>query len=293
VSHQRNDSADTTLVDVKGHSETLSKRVQELKDKRDPLARELKTLEEMEEAKVRNGERCQANNGFIVSTQVEIGNVEHTKLHSIVDSVEKDFDAKVTQVLVDSAYTTGENLKQASNKNLVIVGPIAGLANDDHPAKRDDLSKGLSREDAQKLPMSPQNKQFDRLAFIYDAANDLFYCPAGKQVNFRCTSAPAPGARHLCDPESKCWQISPLRPAPLRPVPGTFAIRVEMLANLAPAPGARHLCDPSRNAGKSRPRARCQAPLRSPSRNAGKSRPRARCQAPVEWPKIFLIFPGP
>jgi hypothetical protein len=50
------------------------------------------------------------------------------------------------------------------------------------------LSKGLSREDAQKLPMSPQNKQFDRLAFIYDAANDLFYCPAGKQVNFRCTS---------------------------------------------------------------------------------------------------------
>ena len=26
-------------------------------------------------------------------------------------------------------------------------------------------------------------------------------------------------ARHLCDPESKCWQISPPRP-----VPGTFAI---------------------------------------------------------------------
>ena len=219
---ERNDSADTTLVDEKGHSETLSKRVQELKDKRDALARELKTLEEMEKAKVRNGKRCQANpaqipktdtdsrilpnkeggyapnytpmvatetsNGFIVSAQVEIGNVEHTKLHSIVEAVEKDFDAKVTQVLVDSAYTTGENLKQASDKNLVIVGPIAGVANDDHPAKRDDLSKGLSREDAQKLPMSPQNKQFDRLAFIYDAANDLFYCPAGKQVNFRCTS---------------------------------------------------------------------------------------------------------
>jgi hypothetical protein len=77
----------------------------------------------------------ETSNGFIVSAQVEIGNVEHTKLHSIVDSVEKDFDAKVTQVLVDSAYTTGENLKQASDKNLVIVGPIAGLANDDHPAK--------------------------------------------------------------------------------------------------------------------------------------------------------------
>jgi hypothetical protein len=46
-----------------------------------------------------------------VSAQVEIGNVEHTKLHSIVEAVEKDFDAKVTQVLVDSAYTTGENLK--------------------------------------------------------------------------------------------------------------------------------------------------------------------------------------
>ena len=56
-------------------------------------------------------------------------------------------------------------------------------------------------------------------------------------------------ARHLCDPESKCWQISSLRP-----VPGTFAI---------------------------------------PSRNAGKSRPRVRCQAPIDVSKIFQSFSGP
>ena len=40
-------------------------------------------------------------------------------------------------------------------------------------SKRDDLSKGHSREDAEKRPMSPQNKPFDRLAFVYDAANDV------------------------------------------------------------------------------------------------------------------------
>jgi hypothetical protein len=40
-------------------------------------------------------------------------------------------------------------------------------------SKRDDLSKGHSREDVEKRPMSPQNKRFDRLAFVYDAANDV------------------------------------------------------------------------------------------------------------------------
>jgi hypothetical protein len=39
--------------------------------------------------------------------------------------------------------------------------------------KRDDFSEGHSREDAEKRPMSPQNKPFDRLAFVYDAANDV------------------------------------------------------------------------------------------------------------------------
>jgi hypothetical protein len=39
--------------------------------------------------------------------------------------------------------------------------------------KRDDFSKGHSREDVEKRPMSPQNKPFDRLAFVYDAANDV------------------------------------------------------------------------------------------------------------------------
>ena len=87
---------------------------------------------------------------------------------------------------------------------------------------------------------------------------------AGKS---RPASGAAPGARHLCDP------------------------RIGKLANLAPAPGARHLCDiPNRNAGKSRPRVRCQAPV-----DAGKSRPRARCQAPLRSPIGMLanLAPAP
>ncbi|RLS68851.1 MAG: hypothetical protein DWH99_14155 [Planctomycetota bacterium] len=51
---------------------------------------------------------------------------------------------------------------------------------------------------------------------------------------------PASGARHLCDP------------------------RIEMLANLAPRPVPGTFAIPNRNAGKSRPRVRCQAPLQSP-----------------------------
>jgi hypothetical protein len=122
-------------------------------------------------------------------------------------------------------------------------------------------------------------------------------------------------ARHLCDLESE----------PPYPVPGTIAIpeasqpgarhhcdpRFGMLANLVHTPGARHLLRPARmlanqppypvpgtiaiqnrNAGKSRPHARCQAPAAT-GPDASKSAPPIRCQAPIECPEIFQIFPDP
>jgi hypothetical protein len=60
--------------------------------------------------------------------------------------------------------------------NLPASGPCAEKKTD--PAvvrspKRDDFSEGHSREDAEKRPMSPQNKPFGRLAFVYDPANDV------------------------------------------------------------------------------------------------------------------------
>ncbi|MEZ6112530.1 MAG: hypothetical protein R3C99_16175 [Pirellulaceae bacterium] len=51
--------------------------------------------------------------GMIVMADVVIGNVEHDQLGSIIDTVQSDFDVEVERALVDSAYTTGENLTLA------------------------------------------------------------------------------------------------------------------------------------------------------------------------------------
>lgn len=126
-------------------------------------------------------------NGFIVEAQVEIGNIEHTKLHSIVEQVEDSLGVKVNRVLVDSAYTTGENLKQADDNQVEIIGPIPGVTCKDNPAIRDNPTVSLSREDALRLPTNPTSKKFDRSAFIYDSQKDCFYCPAGKVLEYRCT----------------------------------------------------------------------------------------------------------
>lgn len=126
-------------------------------------------------------------NGFIVEAQVEIGNIEHTKLHSIVEQVEDSLGVKVNRVLVDSAYTTGENLKQADDNQVEIIGPIPGVTCKDNPAIRDNPTVSLSREDALRLPTNPTSKKFDRSAFIYDSQKDCFYCPAGKVLEYRFT----------------------------------------------------------------------------------------------------------
>ncbi|MFN6302473.1 MAG: IS1182 family transposase [Planctomycetota bacterium] len=131
-------------------------------------------------------------NGFIVEAQVEIGNVEHTKLYPIVDQVQDALGVKINRVLVDSAYTTGENLKQADDNRVEIIGPIPGVQCKDNPAIRDDPTVSLSREVAQGLPMNPTSGKFDRSAFIYDSQKDCFHCPAGKVLEYSYTEKKTP-----------------------------------------------------------------------------------------------------
>ncbi len=67
----------------------------------------------------------ETQNGFIVDASVEIGNVEHTQLQSIIKRVEQSYDTEVERVLADTAYTNGENLQFAEQAGIDLVGPIA------------------------------------------------------------------------------------------------------------------------------------------------------------------------
>jgi hypothetical protein len=143
-------------------------------------------------------------NGFIVGVDVLIGNVEHTVMMPMIDTVEEDFGETVETLMADGAYGTGPNLEAAEDRTLELLSPPVREEPQDNPAKREDLTQPVADEDLEGLPINPQTKRFDKSAFIYDEATDSFSCPAGKvlhregsekvqrsgvpveQVNYRC-----------------------------------------------------------------------------------------------------------
>lgn len=123
----------------------------------------------------------ETENGFIVGADVLIGNAEHTVMMEMVDVIQADFQVQVSTVMADGAYATGPNLAEAEKRGIELISPIPiDLKRDDNPAYRDDLTKPVADEDLDRLPINPRTKRFDRTAFVYDAEEDCYYCPAGK-----------------------------------------------------------------------------------------------------------------
>jgi len=215
---ESNDSLDEDLLGEDISADRLPEAVANLQARREQLAAHMETTKAMDEVRktyvsqgpaqlpktdpdsriLPNKEGGYAANytpmvttetgcGLIVMADVVIGNVEHDQLGSIMDAVQSDFDVEVERALVDSAYTTGENLTTAETKNVELIGPLAETKCQDNPAVRDDLTQPVADADLDRLPMNPQTKRFDKSAFIYDEEADCYYCPAGKPLPHRTT----------------------------------------------------------------------------------------------------------
>lgn len=125
--------------------------------------------------------------GLIVCADVVIGNVEHDQVVTIVETLASDYGAAIERILVDSAYTRGENLTAMEARQIELIGPLAETKCEDNPASREDLTQGVAADRVADLPIYAQTKRFDKAAFIYDEASDSYYCPAGKQLPHRLT----------------------------------------------------------------------------------------------------------
>lgn len=125
--------------------------------------------------------------GLIVCADVVIGNVEHDQVARIVETVAADYGADIERILVDSAYTRGENLTAMEAREIELIGPLAETRCEDNPAIRDDLTQEVAADRVADLPIYPQTKRFDKSAFRYDEASDSYYCPAGQQMPHRLT----------------------------------------------------------------------------------------------------------
>lgn len=121
--------------------------------------------------------------GMIVSTTIFSGTNEQDYLIGMIDDVESSYDVTVQMVGADAAYSTGANITELEfERHKDFVSPHRnGDPVVDNPAKRDDPTKSLGEQEAERLPTTPQGT-FSNEAFVYDAENDQMYCPAGKAM---------------------------------------------------------------------------------------------------------------
>jgi transposase len=123
----------------------------------------------------------ETESGFIVGADVLIGNVEHTVMMAMIDMIVADYDQTPETMMGDGAYCTGPNLAESEERGIELLSPIPE-EKPDNPAVRADLTQPVADQDLDRLPLNPQTKKFDKLAFVYDAEHDCYCCPAGKTL---------------------------------------------------------------------------------------------------------------
>ena len=126
------------------------------------------------------------DSGVIVDQDVIAQNNESSHLMAAVKQVQETYDlaAPVGEVLADGLMATGENLSACEEVGVDLYSPVPGAHQGDNPAKREDLSQPVAADQIEQLPMQTVKKQkrFDKQAFIYDAEQDVYWCPSGKQL---------------------------------------------------------------------------------------------------------------
>lgn len=125
----------------------------------------------------------ETTHGFIVDADVVIGNVEHTSLVTMIDTIEGEYGERVETMMGDTAYSTGENLTALEEHQIELLAPLADVKCPDNPALRDDPSEPVAESELDGLPINPQTKRFDKTAFVYDEEHDCYWCPAGQELS--------------------------------------------------------------------------------------------------------------
>lgn len=121
--------------------------------------------------------------GFIVESEVLVGSVEHLNVITTVDTIRETYAFDVNTLMADSAFATGPNIARLEERGIEFLSPLAEMTCENNPAVRDDSKVPVAAKDLKRLPINPQTKKFDKLAFVYDADADCFHCPAGKTLS--------------------------------------------------------------------------------------------------------------
>jgi transposase len=126
-----------------------------------------------------------AQSGMIVAADVLEDSDESEAVLPAVDQVKENFGEHPKEALADSAFNSGGNLEGLEDRNIEGYIPSSGRRDTaDNPARREALDQPVPREQWDKLPIGPGAKLLGRTAFVYDEANDCYFCPMGKKLPY-------------------------------------------------------------------------------------------------------------
>jgi hypothetical protein len=141
--------------------------------------------------------------GLIVSVDVIAMTNEDQYLLAAIDDVQQQFGQAEPspEVLADGMMCTGANLAALEERGITLYSPIAGNIDPaTNPAIRDDPSQPVPPEQWDRLPTKKattegkQGTQLDKAAFVFDAEEDCYWCPAGQRLSYASTTSEANGS---------------------------------------------------------------------------------------------------
>lgn len=126
----------------------------------------------------------EGHGGYIVDADVIVGPNENRELVPSLQRIEETFGEKPERALADGAYATGPNIREMESLRIDFYSNLPLPPEKDNPAIRPDPKQPVPEADWDRLPINPQTKKLDKACFIYDAEQDVHYCPRGEAMPF-------------------------------------------------------------------------------------------------------------
>jgi transposase len=117
--------------------------------------------------------------GFIVDCDVTDDVNEGSLAAPSVDRIEDSFGEKPEKFLTDGGNNSGPLMHQMEQRDVEFFAPVqSSQPQQGNPARRDDPTQPVAESQRAELPRTPQG-QLDKTCFVYDAEQDVYYCPQG------------------------------------------------------------------------------------------------------------------
>jgi transposase len=140
-----------------------------------------------------------AASGLIVAADVVAMTNEDAHLVRQIETVQEDFrlSAPPPEMLADGANCSGQTLAALEERGVTLYSPVPTMTT--NPALRADLTQPVAEKDWDQLPTDgKQRPQLDKEAFVYDAAQDCYWCPQGQKLSpVHTTSQNRPAGRMI------------------------------------------------------------------------------------------------